>query len=271
MGRGGGSKDPYLIKDGKYLGYVLLFLKTHYTVSIQMIENDIHISSIMTRMNLLNVQHKKVQISLDNENYVSSLISIHFNIYRDNLDNGIKGYVIGSKGQDLPKIKNFLFGTENDLFNNYNKWSELLSEFIDDAYKLKRMGFSLTGDSFNYIYLIYPDGRHRLRYFGFDFSRVGSKCKEPLKLTKFNDENMIPIVREEYSKYEHFIANARISNFIKYAVDNVMFLYYESVGVRKSYNEDDDINKILREIEIKPRLSWRGVGIFYAAMTTVWQ
>jgi hypothetical protein len=234
IGRGGGSKIPFQIisEDIRYKGRVLMILRIDYEDSLQMIENDVYVSSVMTKLNLINVQHKKVKVSLDGVNYFIGYTSLSFTLYQEMLDYGNRGYVMDLKGT-LPKIEEIIFDNENDMLTNIDKWNGLLDEVLIDNYKLSLLGYNPGfGDSYNLIYII-SNGIHKLRYFGFDFSGKGESCK---------------IIKKNIVNYNVYTAASSIRRCIEY----VMYVFYETNGIRKLSVGSDSISKISDKIKKIP-------------------
>lgn len=189
--------------------------------SHQMVENDVYISSLETELQILNVQPRKVNISIDGKDYTPALIQKSLNFFENCFGGESKGeskdeskdepegeskdeskgepegvskgvIVFDRPHKKFPEIFHYFGSVNSILCNTQNsekdieKWISLLDEFFIDSLKLEILSIENIPRFFNYIYIVHLDGSLKIRYFGSNFSEINQYCHKLIPKKNLN-------------------------------------------------------------------------------------
>lgn len=192
----GGSKKAILLDNNR-----ALLLPNMSTDSIEdilsrwkrMVHEELVMSEILTKLDLLSPQSRRVSISFlnDSKEEIPAYLSKTFKALSET--QGL--FIIDTKNPDSStwkKGKDFLFKSMDDRLNE-NNWDYVLEQVLNDIVKICIHHLPISNDSINFAIVKNSSesllSQYQVRYFGFDFS---SKYRTLKILTPKERESLAP-------------------------------------------------------------------------------
>lgn len=223
----GGSKKAILLDT-----HQALLLPNMSTDSVEeivsrwsrMVHEELVMSEILTKLDLLSPQSKRVSISFLNDS--SREIPAYLSDTFKTLCETKSWFIIDTKNSDSStwkKGKNFLFKSMDDRLNEKN-WDFVLDPVLNDIVKICIHHLPISNDSINFAIVKNTSesflSQYQVRYFGFDFSSKYRTLKIPEILeTPILAPNMtlalklVNTVLDKIFAFEFEACDTKLSNF----------------------------------------------------------